>query len=73
MCKICNVFHASRLISNPMLVCSDVFLLLRFPAISLGFTIFGEICAYVTLFLNPIIEVVTFCLHGWGLDVKFSD
>ena len=40
-----------------------------FPAISLGFTIFGEIFAYVTdfcfvLFFNPTIEVVTFHLHG---------
>ena len=37
-----------------------------FPAISLGFTILGEIFAYVTVFLffflNPIIEVVPFCL-----------
>ena len=34
------------------------------PAISLGFTIFGEIFAYVTVF-NPTIEVVTFCLRGY--------
>ena len=33
---------------------------------SLGFTIFGEISAYVTkfLFLNPTLEVVTFHLRG---------
>ena len=31
---------------------------------SVGFTIFGEIFAYVTVF-NPMIEVVTFCLRGW--------
>ena len=35
-----------------------------FPAISLGFTILGEIFAYMTFF-NPTIEVVTFRLHGW--------
>ena len=35
-----------------------------FPAISLKFTIFGEIFAYVTIF-SPTIEVVTFCLRGW--------
>ena len=34
------------------------------PALSLGFTSFGEIFAYVTVF-NPTIEVVTFRLHGW--------
>ena len=39
-------------------------LLLRSPAISLGFTIWGEIFAYVTVF-NPTIEVVTFRLRGW--------
>ena len=38
--------------------------LLRSPAISLGFTILGEIFAYVTV-LNPTTEVVTFRLHGW--------
>ena len=32
---------------------------------SLGFTILGEIFAYVTFFYNPAIEVVTFRLHGW--------
>ena len=40
-----------------------------FPAVSLGFTIFGETFAYVAGFfcLNPSdsIGVVTFCLHGW--------
>ena len=40
-----------------------ILLLLPSPATSLGFTIFGEIFAYVTIF-NPTIEVVTFCLHG---------
>ena len=39
-------------------------LLLRSPAISLRFTILGEIFAYVTVF-NPTIEVVTFRLCGW--------
>ena len=33
-------------------------------ATSLGFTILGEMLAYVTVF-NPTIEVVTFCLCGW--------
>ena len=39
-----------------------------FPAISLGFTIFGEIFAYVIVFgdfFYPTIEVVIFHLHGW--------
>ena len=31
---------------------------------SLGFTIFGEIFVYVTIF-NPTVEVVTFRLCGW--------
>ena len=45
---------------------SSSFLLLRSPAFSLGFTILGEISAYV----NPTIEVVTFRLRGWCmLDV----
>ena len=40
-----------------------------FPAMSLGFTIFDEIFAYVFVllvffFFNPTIEVVTFHLHG---------
>ena len=39
-------------------------LLLRSPVVSLGFTILGEIFAYVTVF-NPTIEEVTFRLHGW--------
>ena len=34
------------------------------PAISLGFTITGEIFVYV-YFFNPTIEVVTFRLRGW--------
>ena len=34
-----------------------------FPAIYLGFTSFGEIFAYVTVF-HPTIEVVTFRLRG---------
>ena len=43
-----------------------------FPATSPGFTILGEICAYVTVcfFFNPTIEVVTFHFRGWCmLDV----
>ena len=40
-------------------------LLLRSPAISLGFIILGEIFAFVTVFFNPAIEVVTFRLRGW--------
>ena len=41
-------------------------LLLRSPAMSLGFTILGEIFVYVTVFFffNPTIEVVTFRLRG---------
>ena len=39
--------------------CSSAFL-----AISLGFTILGEIFAYVTIF-HPTTEVATFCLCGW--------
>ena len=39
-------------------------LLLRSPAISLGFTVLGEIFAYVTVF-NPTIEVVTLLFRGW--------
>ena len=35
-----------------------------YPAVSLGFTIFGEIFANVIVF-NPAIEVVTFSLRGW--------
>ena len=38
-------------------------LLLRSSATSLGFTIWGEIFAYVAIF-NPTIEVVTFRLRG---------
>ena len=38
--------------------------LLLLLLLSLGFTIFGEVFAYVTVF-NPAIEVVTFRLHGW--------
>ena len=35
-----------------------------FPAMSLGFMIFGAIFACVTI-LYPTIKLVTFCLHGW--------
>ena len=43
-----------------------------FPAISLRFTILGEICAYVTVFFfHPTVEVVTFCLRGWCMLVMF--
>ena len=34
-------------------------------AMSLGFTICGEIFVHMTVFFNPAIEVVTFCLRGW--------
>ena len=39
----------------------------RSPAISLGFTILGDIFAYVTVlfFFNPTIKVVTFRFRGW--------
>ena len=43
-------------------------LLLRLPAISLGFTIFWVrfFCICDLFFKNPTIEVVTFCLHGYS-------
>ena len=44
---------------------SLLLLILRFPARSLGLTILGEIFAYVTVFFNTTIEVVTFHLRGW--------
>ena len=37
----------------------------EFPAISQGFTIFGEIIANLTFLFIPTIEIVTFCLRGW--------
>ena len=40
------------------------------PAISLGFTILGEIFAYETVF-NPTIEVVIFRLRGWCMLAVF--
>ena len=44
----------------------------RSPAMSLGFTIWREIFAYVTVF-NLTIKVVTFRLRGWCmLDVFLS-
>ena len=61
------VISGSLLTANS--VCSPcntlVYLLLRHsPAISPGFTILGEIFAYVSIF-NPTIEIVTLCLPGW--------
>ena len=41
-----------------------------FPAISLGFTMFGEIFVYV-YFSPTMIEVVTFHLCGWCMLVVF--
>ena len=50
----------------PPLLLLLLLLLLRSPAISLGFAVFGEFFfAYVTLFFNLTIEVVTFRLRGW--------
>ena len=47
----------------------NLFFFSAFPAMPLGFTNFGEIFTYVTVFVcffsNPTIEVVTFCLCGW--------
>ena len=40
-------------------------LLLRFPALSLGFTIWGEIFCVRDRLFNPTIEVVAFRLRGW--------
>ena len=45
-------------------------LLLCSAAIPLGFTILGEIFAYVTV-SYPTIEVVTFCLCGWCMQGVF--
>ena len=54
-----------------LIICTSVrflglLLLLRSPAIFLGFTNLGEIFAYMTFFFNPIIEVVTFRLRGYS-------
>ena len=47
-------------------------LLLRSPATSPGFTILGEIFAYVTaFFFHPTMEVVTFHLHEWCIHGVF--
>ena len=46
-------------------------LLLCSPPRSLGFTILGEIFAYVTVFLILPIEIVTFRLSGWCMLVVF--
>ena len=46
-------------------------LLLCCPAVSLGFTILGEIFAYMTVFFNPAIVVVTFRLRGWCMLCVF--
>ena len=54
-CNIQNVYSILLLL---------LLLLLLSPAISLGFTILGEIFAYVTVF-NPTIKVVTFRLRRW--------
>ena len=45
-------------------------LLLRSPARSLGFIILGEMFAYVTVFFNPTIEVVTFRLRGFCFTLQ---
>ena len=47
-------------------------LVLHSPAISLGFTILGQIFAYVTVFFNLTIEVVTFRLRGCIGTIDFS-
>ena len=54
----------SSLLFYAVLFDSILLLLLRSPALSLGFTILGEILAYVTVY-NPKIKVVTFRLRGW--------
>ena len=49
----------------------ELLLLPRSPATSLGFTILGEILAYMTVFcvffffFYPTIEIVTFHVRGW--------
>ena len=46
-------------------------LLLRSPAISLGFTIFGRNFCVCDRFFNPTVKVVTFRLRGWCVLVVF--
>ena len=41
------------------------------PAIYLRFTIFDEIVPYVTFFFYPTVEVATFCLRWWKLEVTW--
>ena len=56
-----------RSVGQDILVHNVIVLLLRPQSVSLGFTILGEIFAYVTVFLNPTIEVVTRLLREWRL------
>ena len=55
-------FSASMIIKVDIRV--PLLLLLHSPPRSLGFTIFGEIFAYVPVFLYTTIEVVTFRLRA---------
>ena len=65
-------YHEEHILASPAVagvsdkdhLYSLLLLLLRSPAIALGFTILGEIFACVTIF-NPTIKVVTFRLRGW--------
>ena len=71
----CSLWNVTARITWKSSVCSETYLLgeklflllllLRFPATSLGFTVRGEIFAYIWPFLNPAIEVVTLHLRGW--------
>ena len=62
MCACVFVYVCVRMCVCVFYVCVFVS---AFPALSLGFIIFGEMFTYLTVFLNPTIEVVTFRLRGW--------
>ena len=68
------VFHVNIVCAgDPKLLewrCHTGYLLLRSPAMSLGFTTLGEIFAYAAVF-NLTIEVVTFRLCGWCMLCVF--
>ena len=65
--QFCNgIANMDFLMLSLFLCCSSSV----FPAVSLGFIIFGEIFAYVTVF-SPTTEVVPFHLHGWCMMAVF--
>ena len=82
MAGIClvNLMNRDRLTFAHVFVCLFLclyeeglvlFLRLGAPAISLGFTILGEIFVCVTVF-NPTIEAVTFRVRGWEGLVRWE-